>query len=371
MVRKPPTPTPANGARRRTRRRINEDWSDESVQVLLPIYLKEMGSVPLVDADREKELAREIHRTRVSLAALARRLPKECRDYVLQANPKGPRDKGHWALAEIEDFCRRLTAWEGEGPRPSKTLQDLQRLEKKLQDARRALAVANLRLVVHIAKQHVNRGLSFLDLIQEGNIGLLRAVEKFEFQRGNKFSTYAYWWIKQAMDRAISDKSRLIRVPVHMTEFRRRLARVSREFEDANGRKPTPDESAAALGSTRRKVLEALEAEVETRSLDAAIDGNGVPPAVEDPEGTTPLERMQEIQLQQRIENAIDRLEPREAEIIRLRFGIQRDGAHTLEQIGRMINLSRERVRQLESVALRKLRRFGALHELAGAAASS
>ena len=201
MVRKPPTPKNANGTRKRGRRRVNQDWSDESVQVLLPIYLKEMGSSPLVSVEEEQALAKEIHETRGELAELARRLPADCRAFVLQANPRGPRDGGDWALAEIEDFCRRLVVWESDGP-PSRTLNELHRLEKRLQDARRALIVANLRLVVHIAKKYLNHGISFMDLIQEGNIGLMKAVEKFEYERGNKFSTYAYWWIKQAIERA-------------------------------------------------------------------------------------------------------------------------------------------------------------------------
>ena len=341
-------------------------WNDEASQALLPVYLKEMGSTPLISGEEELRLAREMHDTRAALAGVARRLPADCRSYTLEGNPEGPAAGGAWSLTEIETFCRRMSRWAEQDRRVSgpRTATRVRKLKQRLDEARRRLITANLRLVVHIAKQHVNRGLSFMDLIQEGNIGLMRAVEKFEYQRGHKFSTYAYWWIKQAVDRAISDKSRLIRVPVHMTEFRKKMIRVIREFEDERGRQPSPEEIAAGLGAPLQKVREAIDAGLETESLDAHESTDRPARGVQDPTADSALDRLQDNEVNRRIERAILGLEPREQEIIRLRFGLHREGTHTLEQIGRLINLSRERVRQLEAAALRKLQDCAGLAEL-------
>jgi RNA polymerase primary sigma factor len=332
-----------------------------------------MGATPLIDAEKESALAREMHESRVALADLAPRLPARCRAFALEGSSPGPGADGKWTLDEIEIFCRRVDQWATlEQPsKPSPTVLRVRKAKGRLDDSRRRLIEANLRLVVHLAKQHVNRGLSFLDLIQEGNIGLMKAVEKFEYQRGHKFSTYAYWWIKQAVDRAISDKSRLIRIPVHMTEFRKKLLRFSREWEEARGRQPEPEEIASGLDAPLQKVREALEAGFETESLDAQEPGERPMGGVEDPSAESALERLQDDEVSRRVERAISILDAREQEIIRLRFGLHRDGTHTLEQIGRLINLSRERVRQLESVALRKLQASVILSELGSAAARS
>jgi RNA polymerase primary sigma factor len=330
-----------------------------------------MGSTALVSGEEEVELARDILEARIGIARLARRLPEACRDHALTAELRSKATDEPWSFAEIDQFCSRLSHWQSgeERKRAAASIERIHELKAKFDEARRRLITANLRLVVHIAKQHVNRGLSFMDLIQEGNIGLMRAVEKFEHQRGNKFSTYAFWWIKQAVDRALSDKARIIRVPVHMVEFRKKLGRVTQEFEDRHGRRPTPEEIAEELGATRQKVLEALEAAPQAESLDAVDDDDRPLPVIEDPTAGSVQERLEDQELQRRIESAIEELEPREREIIRLRYGIQRDGTHTLEQIGKRIRLSRERVRQLEAIALRKLRAAAGLVELVGSTA--
>jgi RNA polymerase primary sigma factor len=211
---------------------------------------------------------------------------------------------------------------------------------------------------VHIAKKYLNHGISFMDLIQEGNIGLMKAVEKFEYERGNKFSTYAYWWIKQAIERAIADKARIIRIPVHVNEKIKKIARVSRELGETLGRKPTPQEIAKKLRMPIVKVEEILGVVQEPQALEdlsADDDSPGLLRFVADPNAVSPLERTVDRELREKIESTLRVLNPREEEIIRLRFGIGRDMPYTLEEIGRVMGLSRERVRQIEATALKKI----------------
>jgi RNA polymerase primary sigma factor len=339
---------------------------DESWQMLLPVYLKEMGSIDLLEGEAQFEEARRMSEARLALSKLALRLPKAERIKLLGADADGPRSGAAWPVDQIQRFWERLTADPDAIERvASKEFLERVRLHKRRLDrSREALIVANLRLVVHIAKQHTNRGLPFIDLIQEGNIGLMRAVEKFEHDRGNKFSTYAYWWIKQAVDRAIAEKARVIRLPVHMTEFQKKVRRAINELSREGQPMPKAAEIAGVLGVPEARVKEALRANDDAASLDSITQNDSKPLTIADDSAETPQEKLEQQEIQDRISEAIAMLDDREREIVRLRYGIRCDGPHTLEQIGRHMGLSRERVRQLEAGALRKMKGSSILAEL-------
>jgi RNA polymerase primary sigma factor len=232
---------------------------------LLPIYLKETGTVPLLTKEGESELARELQEARTACAKLILKLPAACRSYVLNGDVKGARRGRKWALQQLEEAYDRLLSYQRERDKPegAKIFGEIKKQKRRPNRARDSLITANLRLVTHIAKQYGNQGIPFMDLIQEGNIGLMRAVEKFEYKRGYKFSTYAYWWIKQAITRAIADKSRLIRIPVHVGDRLKKLQRVARSLEDSLGREPTPNEIASQMGVPVKKIRELLGLEAE------------------------------------------------------------------------------------------------------------
>jgi DNA-directed RNA polymerase sigma subunit (sigma70/sigma32) len=233
---------------------------------LLPIYLRETGSVPLLTKEGESDLAREMQEARRSCAELMLKLPADCRQYVLNGDAKGAARGHKWPLQQLEDSYGRLLNYlreQADGKRNGvKVVMAIKREKRRLDRARDALITANLRLVTHIAKQYGNQGIPFMDLIQEGNIGLMRAVEKFEYKRGFKFSTYAYWWIKQAITRAIADKSRLIRIPVHVGDRLKKIQKISRSLSDALGRDPTPAEIAKQMRMPVKKVKELLGVEI-------------------------------------------------------------------------------------------------------------
>ena len=292
-----------------------------SIEDPVRMYLKEIGKVPLLNADQEIELARAM-------------------EAGADAQKQLDDDKDKNELSEAEKKELNQAIYEGE-------------------EAKKRLAEANLRLVVSIAKRYVGRGMLFLDLIQEGNLGLIKAVEKFDFRKGFKFSTYATWWIRQAITRAIADQARTIRIPVHMVETINKLIRVSRQLLQELGREPLPEEVAKEMNMPVERVREILKISQEPVSLETPIgeeEDSHLGDFIQDDNVPVPADAAAFTLLKEQLVEVLGTLTEREQKVLRLRFGLDDGRARTLEEVGKEFNVTRERIRQIEAKALRKLR---------------
>ena len=301
-----------------------------SVEDPVRMYLKEIGKVPLLSADEEIELAQKMEAGSVAVEKIP--LLKE-------------------RLAETGD--------EQEKEEIQAEIKALQLDVDRGSDAKKRLAEANLRLVVSIAKRYVGRGMLFLDLIQEGNLGLIKAVEKFDYRKGYKFSTYATWWIRQAITRAIADQARTIRIPVHMVETINKLIRVSRQLLQELGREPTPEEIAEEMKMPVERVREILKISQEPVSLETPIgeeEDSHLGDFIKDDTVPVPADAAAFTLLKEQLEEVLGTLTEREQKVLTLRFGLEDGRARTLEEVGKEFNVTRERIRQIEAKALRKLR---------------
>lgn len=258
---------------------------------------------------------------------------------------------------EVLDEVRRVS-----GLKPNTLMKYVERIktaESRYLEARNSLVKANLRLVVSIAKKYINRGLSFLDLVQEGNLGLMKAVEGFEYRRGYKFSTYATWWVRQAITRALADQARTIRIPVHMIETINKILKVSRELVQENGREPTSEEIAERIGLPEEKVRKVLRITKEPISLETPIndeEDTHLSDFIEDKKTPNPETQVIFSDLKEQLDKVLATLTPREEKVIRMRFGIGEKQDYTLEEVGQVFEVTRERIRQIEAKALKKLR---------------
>ncbi len=294
----------------------DEDLFSMTSSDTVGLYLKEMARVPLLSTEEEVDLAMRLEAGEICATKLRR-------------DPGSPH-AADWKR-QIEDGMA----------------------------AREHLIKANTRLVVSIAKKYMCRGVPFLDLIQEGNLGLMKAVEKFDYRRGYRFSTYATWWIRQTITRAIADQGRTIRVPVHMSDRIRRLYRVARQLEQEHGRKPTPEEIALEMDIEPRKVQWMLRVSWQPLSLEHPIgddEDSELGNFIENDAAPTPAQHAHDNLLREKIEQVLSTLTPREARILRMRFGLQNGRCYTLEEVGQKFGLTRERIRQIEGRALRRLR---------------
>ncbi|MBR5315861.1 MAG: RNA polymerase sigma factor RpoD [Firmicutes bacterium] len=300
-----------------------------SVEDPVRMYLKEIGKVPLLSAEEEIELAQKMEDGAVATEKIA----------ILEERMADAEE------AEIEEMKAEIAA-----------------LQKDLDagsEAKKRLAEANLRLVVSIAKRYVGRGMLFLDLIQEGNLGLIKAVEKFDYRKGYKFSTYATWWIRQAITRAIADQARTIRIPVHMVETINKLIRVSRQLLQELGREPSPEEIAAEMNMPVDRVREILKISQEPVSLETPIgeeEDSHLGDFIKDDNVPVPADAAAFTLLKEQLEEVLSTLTDREQKVLTLRFGLEDGRARTLEEVGKEFNVTRERIRQIEAKALRKLR---------------
>jgi RNA polymerase primary sigma factor len=336
---------------------------------MLRIYLDEMGATALLPEETVVRLASALADARRAIAKRARALPASCREILLAGDEHGPALGAAWPLADLETFFGRLVIHAAERPDAAAALAEIRAHKVALDGARNELIRGNLRLVVHIAKKFASQGVPLPDLIQDGNLGLLRAVEKFEHERGNKFSTYAFWWIKQGIERSVADKSRTIRIPIHVLERMRKVRAASRDLRRSLSRRPTPSEIAIQLGMPAETVDRTLSIVREPMPLEESPhepDAFDVAKYVPDETSPSPFEHASQREIGRRVESVLRALKPREEAILRMRFGIGREPSRTLEEIGQTLRLSRERVRQIETLALSKLRRSPLCRELAG-----
>ena len=300
-----------------------------SIEDPVRMYLKEIGKVPLLSAEEEIELAKNMEAGAVAKEKIA----------ILKSREENATEE---ELAEIKEEIKNLQ-------------KDLDAGD----EAKTRLAEANLRLVVSIAKRYVGRGMLFLDLIQEGNLGLIKAVEKFDYRKGYKFSTYATWWIRQAITRAIADQARTIRIPVHMVETINKLIRVSRQLLQELGREPSPEEIAAEMNMPVERVREILKISQEPVSLETPIgeeEDSHLGDFIQDDNVPVPADAAAFTLLKEQLEEVLGTLTEREQKVLTLRFGLEDGRARTLEEVGKEFNVTRERIRQIEAKALRKLR---------------
>ena len=300
-----------------------------SIEDPVRMYLKEIGKVPLLSAEEEIDLAQKMEEGAVAKEKIA----------ILK---KRKEEAAEEEQAELDEEIKALTKTQDAGD-----------------EAKKRLAEANLRLVVSIAKRYVGRGMLFLDLIQEGNLGLIKAVEKFDYRKGYKFSTYATWWIRQAITRAIADQARTIRIPVHMVETINKLIRVSRQLLQELGREPTPEEIAEEMNMPVERVREILKISQEPVSLATPIgeeEDSHLGDFIQDDNVPVPADAAAFTLLKEQLEEVLGTLTEREQKVLTLRFGLEDGRARTLEEVGKEFNVTRERIRQIEAKALRKLR---------------
>ncbi len=354
---------PGEDADPATNVRIEVDLLKAPTNDPVRMYLKEIGKVPLLTAAQEVDLARRIEGGELS-TAMQRSLVEETKPdpkalKIVVERTWEIRNHQLTAFGKVEGIGRNKIA-KSYRPKSDAELMDfLHRVERDGQLAKRKLIEANLRLVVSIAKRYVGRGMLFLDLIQEGNLGLIRAVEKFDYAKGFKFSTYATWWIRQAITRAIADQARTIRIPVHMVETINKLVRVQRQLLQDLGREPTPDEIGKVMGIGADKVREILKVSQEPVSLETPIgeeEDSHLGDFIEDSEAVVPVDAASFILLQEQLEGVLHTLSEREKKVIQLRFGLVDGHPRTLEEVGREFGVTRERIRQIESKTLSKLR---------------